>query len=1013
MATQNETFANSEGVSADPLHFLHFALKVCNGIDISKCTGPEECDIYVCKIDACLDTLEKVSPQSVELSNAIHMLDRSLNRILQRKISILATLLSNQIIANAYTNSHVNNIFSDLGSDSESSSTSNTFHKKSKKNRRSPQKEENASKKSKKSFEYQINTSNRFANLENEQDHYENQSNQDDEMKDIDNQQGLFSHTAKTPSEINLRSFQSSQPGPATANNSNNANKSRYVPPIYIDNPKNVPHLLDLLSEITKEKITGRMMNNDKLKIFPPTPEAHKAIQNKITQDGMKSHTYDNDEKQIKVVIRGLSKDFDTSVIISHLQNQGFAPTLCHPIRNRQSTTNFNLFLVTLPKIPKSKEIYQIEFIGRMRVTIESLRKKQSPGQCYNCQEFFHHSRLCTRNPKCIKCAGPHRSRECPKPKDTPSKCLHCNCPHTANFTGCPKNPINRRTFSVAPENAWADPAIIAKIKMSPTPAVEPNPNPATQFIPRPVQLASNANPQPKNWNAAGIKNKINQLKYVLLDWKPDILALQKTHLNPGDRLKFPNYSSYRTDRLTHRGGGTAILIRNSIDHHPIPIASTTFENTTIELHLPDSTPITISSIYRPPHGSISTLELNNIFNSNSKCITVGDFKAKHRAWSSGTWNSNGTIIHDYICNNNLILLAPCEPTHFPNHSNNPSTLDFGILKNFSSGDANSINALSSDHNPVYFEIDINVNLPAISKIIKTTNWSKFKQIMSTYLPGNPDIQNVKDIDEAITKLNSAILTAINLASRSKLINGNYRKLPNNIVKKITLRNQIRKRWQQTYDPRYRRTANRLTNKIRREIRDYDQESWKEWLMSLTQEDNSIYIAARKYIQIPPMLDTDGIKYTPLGKANAFKYSLENSFQTNPEPYDDVHIDEVNRAIRRYINNPKPSSNIKFTSPQEILSFLKRINPRKATGPDGIPNKALKQIPTNVITFITKICNKCLLCNYFPTIWKTAHVLMFPKPRQNRKLPGNYRPISLLSNIGKIFEKIILSRLKE
>ncbi|GBN21841.1 hypothetical protein AVEN_226089-1 [Araneus ventricosus] len=192
-------------------------------------------------------------------------------------------------------------------------------------------------------------------------------------MKDIDNQQGLFSHTAKTPSQINLRNFQNNKPGPATANNSNNANKSKYVPPIYIDNHKNVPQLLDLLSEITKEKITGRMMNNDKLKIFPPTPEAHKTIQNEIIQDGMKSRTYElNDEKQIKVVIRGLSKDFDTSEIIFHLQNQGFAPTLCHPIRNRQSNTNFNLFFVTLPKIPKSKEIYQIEFIGRMRVTIES-----------------------------------------------------------------------------------------------------------------------------------------------------------------------------------------------------------------------------------------------------------------------------------------------------------------------------------------------------------------------------------------------------------------------------------------------------------------------------------------------------------------------------------------------------------------------------------------------------------------------------------------------------------------
>ncbi|GBN86770.1 hypothetical protein AVEN_179844-1 [Araneus ventricosus] len=119
---------------------------------------------------------------------------------------------------------------------------------------------------------------------------------------------------------------------------------------------------------------------------------------------------------------------------------------------------------------------------------------------------------------------------------------------------------------------------------------------------------------------------------------------------------------------------------------------------------------------------------------------------------------------------------------------------------------------------------------------------------------------------------------------------------------------------------------NRLTNQIRGEIRDYDPESWKEWLMILNQEDNSIYIAARKfsrkYIQIPPILDTDGIKYTRLGKANAFKYSLENSFKTNPELYDDHHIAEDNRAIRRYIDNPKPNSIIKSTSPQEILSFL-------------------------------------------------------------------------------------------
>ncbi|GBM27726.1 Nucleic-acid-binding protein from transposon X-element [Araneus ventricosus] len=463
-----------------------------------QCTTTEELDVFQCKIEQVSYQLEN-QEKTLDLMMQIHRVDKFALKIMLRKIEFLIKGTPKQR-ANVRSPSPTfpDNYISE--NEMSAAKTDEIFRQRRKHVICSPDKQHH-SKKSRNNHEFEINTSNRFLALS--QDHYENQSNQDVEMKDIDNQQGILRHTAKIPSKINLRSFQNSQPGPATAKNSNNANKSRYVPPIYIDNPKNVPQLLDLLSEITKEKITGCIMNNDKLKIFPPTPEAHKTTQNKITQDDMKSHTYElNDEKQIKVDIRGPSKDFDTSEIISHLQNQGFAPTLCHRIRNRQSNTNFNLILVTLPKIPKSKEMHQIEFIGRMRVTIESLRKKQSPGQCYNCQEFFHHSRLCTRNPRCMKCAGPHRSRECPKPKDTTPKCLHCNCPHTANFTGCPKNPVNRTNFSEAPENAWADPTIFAKMKMPPTPAVETNPNPATQFNPRLVQLASNANPQPKKFSS-------------------------------------------------------------------------------------------------------------------------------------------------------------------------------------------------------------------------------------------------------------------------------------------------------------------------------------------------------------------------------------------------------------------------------------------------------------------------------------------------------------------------------
>ncbi|GBN88367.1 hypothetical protein AVEN_242096-1 [Araneus ventricosus] len=127
-----------------------------------------------------------------------------------------------------------------------------------------------------------------------------------------------------------------------------------------------------------------------------------------------------------------------------------------------------------------------------MRVTIVSLREESISQAVFAIYpEFFHHSRLCTRNPRCMKCAGPHRS-EMPKPKDTPPKCL-CNG-LTANFTGC-QNPVNRRTFSEAPENAWADPAIFAKIKIPPNSGQIKSCHP---IYPKTVQLSSNANPSQK-----------------------------------------------------------------------------------------------------------------------------------------------------------------------------------------------------------------------------------------------------------------------------------------------------------------------------------------------------------------------------------------------------------------------------------------------------------------------------------------------------------------------------------
>ena len=59
-----------------------------------------------------------------------------------------------------------------------------------------------------------------------------------------------------------------------------------------------------------------------------------------------------------------------------------------------------------------------------------------------------------------------------------------------------------------------------------------------------------------------------------------------------------------------------------------------------------------------------------------------------------------------------------------------------------------------------------------------------------------------------------------------------------------------------------------------------------------------------------------------------------------------------------------------------------------------------------------KILNACLKVSYFPKEWKRANVIVINK--KGKKNDGNarsYRPISLLSNLGKNFEKLIMGRL--
>lgn len=74
-------------------------------------------------------------------------------------------------------------------------------------------------------------------------------------------------------------------------------------------------------------------------------------------------------------------------------------------------------------------------------------------------------------------------------------------------------------------------------------------------------------------------------------------------------------------------------------------------------------------------------------------------------------------------------------------------------------------------------------------------------------------------------------------------------------------------------------------------------------------------------------------------------------------------------------------------------------------------NSALKRLPDGVVKSLVILLNSIVSFRTFPSIRKRADVVMIPKLGKDRKLTRSYKPISLLPNLSKVAETVILSRL--
>lgn len=147
--------------------------------------------------------------------------------------------------------------------------------------------------------------------------------------------------------------------------------------------------------------------------------------------------------------------------------------------------------------------------------------------------------------------------------------------------------------------------------------------------------------------------------------------------------------------------------------------------------------------------------------------------------------------------------------------------------------------------------------------------------------------------------------------------------------------------------------------------------------------------------------------YTNFEKSEAFAEYFETYFTTED---DTIPQRESPNEIPSSTNN---EHNIIIpTSPKEIQLLISKLKSKKSPDHNLITNKILKNLTSKALSYLASSFNSAMCIATFPSTWKHAIIVPIHKPGKPANFPTSYRPISPLPTLFKLYERILLNRIK-
>lgn len=558
--------------------------------------------------------------------------------------------------------------------------------------------------------------------------------------------------------------------------------------------------------------------------------------------------------------------------------------------------------------------------------------------------------------------------------------------------------------------------------------------------------------------NAQSIRfhDKRIMLQNILNDYAPLAVLLCETWLNKNQQLMFSGYSTFREDR-DGRGGGVAVVIRRSAECRILQRpAIHSFESVAVQVFHQDGTSTILASVYKAPNKSFESNDWTNWLNNlpaAENLIIGGDLNCRHQAWKCSINTRDGVALLGWAAEMELTIAASKHPSRGTEH------LDLFLHGGRAELAAGRLELdtipFPSDHDAVVAQYRLSASVATVAdKLVfdwKNSDLTAFATRLDEIVVEIPisttNTMSVEEIRGGIHCLNVAFGVAMDEKIIARRNAPRYE--PDVTTRTMHLINVLRQ-WRSEVHYFNKRNADGrhigvisnlksqiscLSKIVRDGVKIDRQAAFAAKCKKIRAGPNMFGELKRlsnykRFTQIPDRILVDGsITTDKVNQANFFGKSFEEVHIEAASRLDDARSANLEAEMGNIYDNFDPAIEFSDEMPAfpddsphnaeilvsgaEVSEIIQKLNGKTSRGIDMVPNRLLRATGPGFRRIFTILLNQISNRGLTPEIWKMALVTPALKPGKDPSLPGSYRPISLLCNLAKVWERVMLRRLEE